>query len=143
MTALTLEGFGIDSPPGFRTEEITVGLKLGLPNSGPQPSMMVQSKAAREGATLEALVSETMSELAQSIANLKNLSNGSITFADGGTGAVLAYSFPTHAGEMRQYFVMRLERGRLCNLTLTLPPGSANEATAATFMKSISSLKAL
>ncbi len=141
MTALTFEGFGLDSPPGFRTEEITIGLKMGLPNSGPQPSLMVQSKAARAGATLEALVTETMTELAQTIANIKNLTNGAITFADGGKGAVLAYSFPTHAGEMRQYFVMRLEGGRQCNLTLTLPPGAATDSNAATFMKSISSLK--
>lgn len=138
---IAVEGFGFEPPPSFRTEEVTIGMRMGLPSAGPQPSLMVQSKVARSGATLEALVSETMTELAQTVANLKGLTTGVITFDDGGTGAVLAYSFPTHAGEMRQYFVMRLENGRLCNLTLTLPPSAVSESSAATFMKALSSLK--
>lgn len=138
---INVEGFGFEPPPGFRTEEVTVGLRMGLPGSGPGPSFMVQSKAAREGATLEALASETMIELAQTIANIKDLSSHELTFADGGTGAVLAYNFPTHAGDLRQYFVMRLAKGRLCNITLTLPAASVSDANAGVFMKSIASLK--
>jgi hypothetical protein len=141
VTSLTLEGFGIDTPPGFRTEEVTIGLRMGLPGGGPQPSLMVQSKAARQGASLETLVSETMTELAQTVANIKGLTSGAITFADGGTGAVLAYTFPTHVGEMRQYFVMRLAGERLCNVTLTVPQASLTDANASTFMKAITSLK--
>lgn len=140
---MSLEGFGFDPPPGFRTEEVTIGLRMGLPGSGPQPSLMVQSRAAREGVTLEALVTETMTELAQTVANIKNLTSGAMTFADGGSGAVLAYSFPTQVGELRQYFVMRLERGRQCNITLTLPQASLTESNAASFMKAIASLKAV
>jgi hypothetical protein len=142
MSELSLEGFRFEVPPGFRTEEVTYGLRFGLPGAGPGPSFMVQSKSARQGATFEQLVSETMVELAQTVGQLKGLTNSELTFADGGKGAVLAYTFPTHAGEMRQYFVMRLEKGRLCNLTLTLPQSALTESNAASFMKAIASLKA-
>lgn len=138
---INLEGFQFEPPAGFRTEEMTVGLRMGLPGSGPAPSFMLQSKSAREGASLEDLVGETMTELAQSIANIKNLSNSEITFTDGGKGAVLAYTFPTHIGELRQYFIMRLHKGRLCNITLTLPQSALTESNAGTFMKAIASLK--
>lgn len=140
---LNIEGFGFEPPAGFRTEEMTVGLRMGLPGSGPSPSFMVQSKVARAGASLEQLASETMTELAQTVVNIKNLTNGEITFTDGGKGAVLAYNFPTQVGEMRQYFVMRLNGGRLCNVTLTLPQSSLTESNAKLFMNSIASLKAL
>lgn len=140
---INLEGFGFEAPAGFRTEEVTVGLRMGPPNSGPGPSFMLQSKAARQGATFEELVSETMVELAATIGNIKNLTQGAITFTDGGTGAVLAYNFPTQAGDMRQYFVMRLSAGRLCNITLTLPQSALTDSNASLFMKAIASLKAL
>ncbi len=140
---MSLEGFGFDPPAGFRTEEVTIGLRMGLPGSGPQPSLMVQSKAARQGVSLETLVSETMTELAQTVANIKNLTNGAMTFADGGKGAVLAYNFPTHVGDMRQYFVMRVDGGRQCNITLTLPQAALTDSNAASFMKAIASLKAV
>ncbi|MBL8913538.1 MAG: DcrB-related protein [Archangium sp.] len=139
---LALEGFGFEPPAGFRTEEVTVGLRFGLPGAGPGPSFMLQSKAARTGAKFEELVQETMVELAQTVGKLKNLTNNEITFTDGGKGAVLAYDFPTHAGELRQYFVMRLEKGRLCNITLTIPTASLTETNATNFMKAITSLKA-
>ena len=64
---MSLEGFGFDPPAGFRTEEVTIGLRMGLPGSGPQPSLMVQTKAARPGVTLETLATETMTELAQTV----------------------------------------------------------------------------
>lgn len=140
MNPLPLEGFTFRPPPGFRTEEVTFGLRSGLPGSGPAPSLMLQSKAARTGATFEQLVSETLVELAQTIGNLKNLSQSAITFDDGGTGAVLAYAFPTQAGELRQYFVLRLAKGRLCTLTLTLPQSALTDANASSFMKALSSL---
>ncbi|MFT3707563.1 MAG: DcrB-related protein [Archangium sp.] len=142
MTAIALQGFQFDAPAGFRTEEVTVGLRFGLPGAGPGPSFMLQSKAARDGAKFEELVQETMVELAQTIGQLKNLSNSEITFTDGGKGAVLAYDFPSHAGELRQYFVMRMEKGRLCNITLTLPQSALTASNAANFMKAISTLKA-
>ncbi|MFT3713667.1 MAG: DcrB-related protein [Archangium sp.] len=138
---INLEGFAFEPPAGFRTEEVTYGLRFGLPGSGPGPSFMLQSKPARAGATLSELASETMVELAQTIGQLKNLTNSELSFTDGGKGAVLAYNFPTHAGEMRQYFVMRLEKGRLCNITLTLPQSALTESNAANFMKAIASLK--
>jgi hypothetical protein len=138
---INLEGFAFEPPAGFRTEEVTYGLRFGMPGAGPGPSFMLQSKSARAGAKFEELVQETMVELAQTIGQLKGLSNSEINFTDGGKGAVLAYSFPTHAGEMRQYFVMRLEKGRLCNITLTVPASALTEASAANFMKAIASLK--
>lgn len=140
---IQLAGFQFDAPSGFRTEEVTVGLRFGLPGSGPAPSFIVQSKAARAGAKFEELVSETMVELAHTVSKLRNLTNSEITFADGGKGAVLAYDFPTGAGEMRQYFVMRLHQGRLANVTLTLPQSALTESNAQSFMKAISSLKAV
>ena len=139
---LALEGFGFEPPAGFRTEEVTVGLRFGLPGAGPGPSFILQSKAARAGAKFEELVQETMVELAQTVGQLKNLSNSEITFDDGGKGAVLAYDFPSHAGQLRQYFVMRMEKGRLCNVTLTLPQSALTPGNAANFMKAITSLKA-
>lgn len=142
MTAIALQGFQFDAPAGFRTEEVTIGLRFGLPGAGPGPSFMLQSKAARDGAKFEELVQETMVELAQTIGQLKNLSNSEITFTDGGKGAVLAYDFPSHAGELRQYFVMRMEKGRLCNITLTLPQSALTTSNAENFMKAISTLKA-
>jgi hypothetical protein len=140
---LDLNGFGFEPPAGFRTEEVTYGLRFGLPGAGPGPSFMLSSKAAREGATLEHLTGETMTELAQTVPNLKGLTKGELTFTDGGVGALLAYSFPTHAGDLRQYFVLRLSKGRLCQITLTLPQNDLTESNAATFVKAISSLKSL
>ncbi|MBL8915577.1 MAG: DcrB-related protein [Archangium sp.] len=140
---INLEGFSFEPPAGFRTEEVTYGLRFGLPGSGPGPSFMLQSKLARQGAKFEELVQETMVELAQTIGQLKGLTNSEITFVDGAKGAVLAYDFPTHAGEMRQYFVMRMEKARLCNITLTIPKASLTDANAATFMKAIAALKAI
>jgi hypothetical protein len=142
MTAIALHGFRFEAPAGFRTEEVTVGLRFGLPGAGPGPSFMLQSKTARPGASFEELVQETMVELAQTIGQLQNLTNSEITFTDGGKGAVLAYDFPTNAGQLRQYFVMRLANGRLCNVTLTLPQSALNASNASTFMNAISTLEA-
>lgn len=138
---MNVEGFEFAAPPGFRTEEMTVGYRMGLPGSGPGPSIIVQSKPARTGAKLETLAAETMTELTQTIAHLKNLVRAELKFDDGGTGVLLTYEFPTQTGQLRQYFVLRLHGGRLCTVTLTLPSASLTESNAKTFMQAIASIK--
>src|SRR5689334_11655203 len=68
MPNMNVAGHSFEPPAGFRTEEMTVGLRLGLPGKGQSPSLVVQSRAARPGASLETLAAETMTELAQSVA---------------------------------------------------------------------------
>ena len=138
---LNVEGFGFEPPPGFRTEEMTVGLRMGLPGSGPQPTFIVQSRPARARAKLEELAAETMSELAQSVPHMQNLSRSEISFTDGGAGVVLAYDFATQTSDLRQYFVLRLHGERLCTVTLTIPRSALTEGNAKSFMQAIASLK--
>jgi hypothetical protein len=138
---MNVEGFNIDPPAGFRTEEMTVGMRMGPPGNRVAPSMIVQSKLAREGATLDALAAETLVELIQTVPNIKNPSKTEFTFADGGTGMVLAYNFTAKTGDLRQYFVLRLHEGKLCSVTLTIPSSSLTEANGKSFMDAIASLK--
>ncbi len=138
---MNVAGHTFEPPAGFRTEEMTVGLRLGLPGAGPAPSFVVQSRPARAGASLETLAAETMTELAQSVANMKNLVRAELKFDDGKSGAVLAYDFPTQTGQLRQYFVLRLDAGRLCTITLTLPSSALTEGNAAAYVKSIASVR--
>ena len=69
---------------------------------GPAPSFLIQTKPARAGASLEELAAQTLSELTQTIPGMKGGSRSEFTFADGGTGIVLAYNVPTAAGELRR-----------------------------------------
>lgn len=137
---MDLNGFTFDPPAGFRTEELTVGLRMGTGNR-PGPSFIIQSKPAREGATLDTIAAETLVELVQTIPDMKAPSKTEFTFADGGTGVVLAYNFTSKSGDLRQYFVLRLHQGRLCTVALTLPSSALTESNARTFMAAIASLK--
>ena len=135
---MNVEGFTFTPPAGFRTEEQTIALRMVV--NGPAPSLIVQSKPARAGASLEELAGQTFAELSQTIPGMKATSRTEFTFADGGTGIVLAYNFPTGTGELRQYFVLRLHQQRLCTITLTLPSESLTEGNARLFMAAIASL---
>lgn len=135
---MNVEGFTFTPPAGFRTEEQTIALRMVV--DGPAPSLIVQSKPARKGATLEELAGQTFSELSQTVVGMKGASRTEFTFADGGTGIVIAYNFPTAAGELRQYFVLRLHEQRLCSVTLTLPSSSLTEGNARLFMTAIASI---
>ncbi|MFT3842289.1 MAG: DcrB-related protein [Myxococcaceae bacterium] len=132
---LTVNGFALDPPPEFKAEEMTVGLRH--ENS----SLIVQSKNARAGAKLDELAGETMAELSQSIGGMRNLARSEVTFADGGPGVVLSYDWTTHAGELRQYFVMRLDNGKLCTVTLTVPRANVTPESAGRLMQTISSIR--
>ncbi len=136
--SLNVEGFTFTPPIGFRTEEQTIALRMVV--DGPAPSLIVQSKPARAGASLEEMAGQTFSELTQTIPGMKGASRSEFTFADGGSGIVLAYTFPTSTGELRQYFVLRLHQQRLCSITLTLPSASLTEGNARLFMGAIASL---
>ena len=135
---MNVEGFTFTPPAGFRTEEQTIALRMIV--DGPAPSFLIQTKPARPGVTIEELAAPTLSELTQTIPGMKGGSKSEFTFADGGAGIVLAYTFPTAAGELRQYFVLRLHQQRLCTITLTLPQSSLTEGNARQFMAAISSL---
>jgi hypothetical protein len=138
---MNVDGFSFEPPAGFRIEEMTVGLKMGPAGNRVAPSLMVQSKLAREGSTLETLAAETLVELVQTVPNMKSPSKTEFTFADGGSGVVLAYNFTAKTGELRQYFVLRVHQGKLCSVTLTLPASSVNEGNAKSFMDAIASVK--
>src|SRR5690242_2518997 len=110
---INLEGFTFDPPAGFRTEDLTIGLRLGGV-SGPSPSLIAHSRSAREGASLDQIASETLVELSQTLGELKASSRSTMTFADGGEGIVLSFTLNTQTGDLRQYFAMRLHAGRIC-----------------------------
>lgn len=140
---MQIEGFDFPPPAGFRTEDVTVAYRQGLPGTGPSASLIVQSKPARAGASLGDFASETLSELAQTVPKMKNASKAEFAFDDGGKGIILAYSLQAQTGELRQYFVLRLEKGRLCTITLTVPNDKLTEASAKTLMNAIAKVKPL
>jgi hypothetical protein len=137
---LEIAGFSFDAPDAFRTEEMTVALRGPLSHEA-GPSIIVQSRKARLGASLEELAAETIAELAQSVAGMKNLSRTALDFADGGKGILLGYDLQTSAGRLRQYFVMRLNGDRLCSMTVSAPYEGLNDTVAAQLMKSIASIR--
>jgi len=135
---MNVEGFTFAPPPGFRTEDQTIAMRMGV--SGPAPSLVVQSRLVREGETLAELAGKTFSELSQTFPGMKNSSKTDFTFADGGAGVVLVYDFPASTGQLRQHFVLRLDAGRLCTMTLPLPAASLTEGNARLFMSALASL---
>ena len=138
---ISVEGFSFEPPAGFRTEEMTIGMRMGPPGNHPAPSLIVQSKPAREGATITTLAAEVLAELVQTVPNMKSPSKTEFTYSDGGTGVVLAYNFTAKTGELRQYFALRLDKGRLCSVALTLPASALTESNAKSFMQAIASVK--
>ncbi len=138
---LTIEGFVIDPPGDFKTEEMTVGLRQQQAHSGSSASLIVQSKKARLGATVDELASEALTELAQTLGKMNNLARTALTFADGGTGAMLSFDWTTASGPMRQYFVFRVNGDRLCTVTLTVPREDVTPESAMPLMKAIASIR--
>ena len=138
---ISVEGFSFEPPAGFRTEEMTVGMRMGPPGNQPSPSLIVQSKPARAGVTIETVAAEVLAELTQTVPNMKSSSKTEFSFSDGGSGVVLAYNFSAKTGELRQYFALRLHQGRLCSVALTLPASALTEANAKSFMQAIASVK--
>lgn len=138
---IVVEGFTFDKPPEFRTEEVTIGLASGLPGAGVSPSLIVQSRPAKPGATAELVAAEILGELLQSMPGMKNGSKGEITFDDGGVGSLVSYTINSAKGELRQYFVLRVHQGRVCTATLTTPVADLNEAAAKSMMKCLSSIR--
>ena len=138
---MNVDGFTFDPPAGFRTEEMTVGMRMGPPGNPVAPSIIVQTRLAREGASLDVLAAETLMELVQTVPNMVKPSKTEFTFADGGSGIVLAYNFTAKTGDFRQYFALRLHGGKLCSLALTMPTSAITESNARSFMDAISSMK--
>src|SRR5688572_6836620 len=132
---LTVEGFAIDPPADFKTEEMTIGLRQQVPDGGSSASLIVQSKKARPGITLDQLATETVVELTQSLGGMKNLARSELTFTDGGAGVVLSYDWMTASGDMRQYFVLRLHKERVCCVTLTVRRDGVTAESAGPMMK--------
>ncbi len=138
---IVVEGFAFDKPPEFRTQEVTIGLITGLPDTGPSASLIVQSRPTRAGATVETVAAETLGELLQTIPGMIAGTKGEITFDDGEKGVILSYTLASGKGELRQYFVMRVHQGRVCTATLTAPVSSLNAASAVSMMKCLSSIR--
>ena len=135
-----IAGFQFDPPPGFLVEESTVGFRP-LNRAGPGPSFIVQAKPARKGLTLADFARDILAELVQTLPQMKNASRSDTKFADGGDGVVLAYTFTTQTGEMRQYHALRLHNDRICSVIFTLPASQLNDTNAKTFMTAVASIK--
>jgi hypothetical protein len=134
-----IAGFRFEAPETFKTEEMTVAMRGPLSQQA-APSIIVQSRKARLGASLEELAGETVAELAQTVAGMKNLTRHALEFADGGKGILLGYDLQVSAGRLRQYFAMRLNGDRLCSMTVSAPYDGLNDTIAAQLMKSIASI---
>lgn len=139
---MNLDGFSFQPPAGFRTEEQTIAMRLPFANQGlgPSPSLIVQTRLTRPGATVKDLAAQTFTELASNVPKMKQASQAEFAFNDGGLGMVLAYSFPTQTGELRQYFVLRLQGDRLCTITLTVPTSALTESSAKSYLNAIASV---
>lgn len=137
----TIEGFRFTPPPDFRVQEVSMGLSGGMPGAGGvSPSLIVQTKPARAGASLDTLAAEVLAELLQTMPSMKNGTKGDLTFDDGGRGVVLSYGIATSKGELRQYFVLRLDNGRLCTATLTVPDTTMSPSVVGNLMKCLTSI---
>lgn len=136
--AITIEGFTMQQPRELQLQDVTQAYRV--PVDGPAIGMVVQSKVARAGATLEMLAGETLAELAVSLPAVKDVNKSPMTFNDGGAGIVLSFWMPSKVGELRQYYVMRLDNGRLCSVSLTIPRPALTEGNAQRYMEMIASL---
>ena len=135
-----LVGFRFEPPPGFIAEESTFGYRLAGTGRSPGPSFMVQSRPAKVGATIESLATNILTELAQTLPELTGASQSELTFTDGGLGVVLAYTFVSGSGPMRQYHALRLHQARVCSVLLTVPVSQLTEANAKVFIAALSSV---
>ena|SRR5438874_13797616 len=96
--SIVVEGFAFDKPAEFRTQEVTIGLTTGLPDTGPSPSLIVQSRPARAGADVATVGAEILAELLQTIPGMLQGSKGEITFDDGAKGIILSYTLSSGRG---------------------------------------------
>jgi hypothetical protein len=133
-------GFHLEPPPGFRVQETSVSFVTGLPDRGASPSLIVQTRPSRTGATVEGVASELLAELLQTIPGMAQGSKGEITFDDGAKGVILSYGMHTGRGELRQYFVIRLNEGRICTALLTVPVEGVSDAAAHSMMRCLKSI---
>jgi hypothetical protein len=134
-------GFSIEPPQGFRAQDMTVSFVTGLPDTGPSPSLIVQSKPVPAGATVDKVAAETLGELLQTIPGMAQGTKGEIAFDDGARGVLLAYTMRTGKGELRQYFAMRVDNGRVCTATVTAPVDGLTEATGQALIKCLKSIR--
>ncbi len=142
MSLMSVQGFTFSPPAGFRPEESTVAMRVGLPDGAhPTPSLVVHARPAPPSATLESVTSSIRAELAQIMAGLKQGSVGALRFDDGGEGAVLAYGLGSAKGELRQYVAIRLHAGRVCTAMVTVPAANMSEALAVATMKALTSIR--
>lgn len=135
-----LTGFTFDHPAGFRVQDMTVGFVTGLPTGGASPSLIVQTRPARQGATADTIAAEMLGELLQTIPGMAQGTKGEIAFDDGAKGAILSYTMASTKGPLRQYFVLRVDDGRVCTATLTAPE-DVPDATAKALMKCLTSIR--
>jgi hypothetical protein len=134
-------GFRIEAPPEFRVQETSVGLVTGLPDRGASPSLIVQTRPARAGATVDGVAAELLAELLQTVPGMAQGSKGTITFDDGAQGVILSYGMHSGRGDLRQYFVVRLSEGRVCTAILTVPASGLNDAAAQSMMQCLKSIR--
>jgi hypothetical protein len=139
--AFGMNGFTIDQPAGFRVQDMTVSFVTGLPDTGPSPSLIVQSKPVPQGKTVDEIAAETLAELLQSIPGMAQGTKSNLTFDDGGRGVLLSYTMRTKRAELRQYFVLRVDNGRLCTATLTAPVDAITDTLAQSLMKCLKSIR--
>jgi len=137
----SIEGFTFTPPSTFRVEDVTMGMSGGLPGKGGvSPSLIIQSRPARAGATLDQHASEVLAELLQTMPSMKDGTKGELTFDDGEKGVVLSYGITSSKGELRQYFVLRLSPKRLCTATLTVPTADLTPTAVAGLMSLLTSI---
>src|SRR5574339_453095 len=101
---MRIDGMSFDPPLGFATEEQVVALKLDPPaelrdpralhkQTVVRPSLIIHAKKPPEGATIERLFGDMLTELTQSVTDMDGLSTGTFVFKDGATGLVAAFNF--------------------------------------------------
>jgi hypothetical protein len=139
---LSASGFSLEAPPGYFVEETTLAVRAAVRN-GPSPSLIVNSKPVRAGATVEMLATEIVAELSQTLGEMKVPAMSEFTFEDGHKGIVISHGLTTQKGSLRQYFALRLSGQQLATITLTVPEPALNEGSAPIFMKCLASLKAV
>jgi hypothetical protein len=140
-TPYSAGGFRIEPPISFRVQDTSVGFVTGMPSGTASPSLVVQTKPARTGATVDAVAAELLAELLQTIPGMAQGSKGELTFDDGVKGVILSYSMQSGRGELRQYFVVRVSDARVCTAVLTVPVKGLNDAVAQSMMKCLKSIR--
>jgi hypothetical protein len=154
-------GIVFTPPPGFVTDETMLALRAEGRAAPPaaskpapggsrrpsgataRPSLIVHSRPARPGAAVERIAGEFAAELAQSIPGMRSLTTVPFRFEDGAEGVLIAYDFPAIPGTdaVRQYHALRLDGGRVTELTLTVPSAGLTDELGETYLKSLASAR--